>query len=260
MNIRISGDPEPSDQLMDDTFAAALRRELVTQPSQAKARRSRRRDIFLGTGLGFLVAVACGGTAVATGIITLGGGTVTTELSEVQTGVFSGNGGIDLGEPPQGATGVAISFTCLSTGTFTFDDGAATTCSTPGEELLVTHVLGLEFLVDYRVTVSTTPGAQWTLAANYVRERTTEWNVNENGHTYGVANEFGTPDLIAVTAVEGSAGYVWHTDLDDATGASSNFRSPEEALAWQEERRGKTIEIPVYESDGTTEIGKFRIN
>lgn len=61
-----------------------------------------------------------------------------------------------------------------------------------------------------------------------------------------------TPGLIAVIATNGTRGYVYRTELEDADGtaAMKTFKSPEEALAWQEARRGKTFSVPVYDSTG----------
>lgn len=253
---------EPTGQILslNEEFATALRPELVARASRQTGAR-RRRGIFLGAGIGAVVALAGGAAAVATGVVVLGGGTEVTQLGDVRAGSFTGTGGLDLGMPPEGTTGVSISFTCLSSGVFTFDDGAETSCSSPGEGSPTTYVLDVNSIEGTRVTVSTTPKAQWSLTASYVNERITEWNVNGNGQTYGIENEFGSPDLIAAVATNGRPGYVTRTELDEATGATAAraFKSPEEALAWQEERRGKIFEIPVYESDGVTQIGTFRV-
>gem|GEM_PF-6798990 len=38
-----------------------------------------------------------------------------------------------------------------------------------------------------------------------------------------------------------------------------DFKSPEEALAWQSAHAGTSVEIPVYRSDGETKVGVFRV-
>ena len=99
------------------------------------------------------------------------------------------------------------------------------------------------------------------MTATWVLAETTEWAVNADGYTYGVINENGEPDLIAVMTTDNQPGYVWRTDLNDANGttAAESFTSPEDALRWQEANAGVVRHIPVYESDGTTQIGAFQV-
>jgi hypothetical protein len=64
-----------------------------------------------------------------------------------------------------------------------------------------------------------------------------------------------------VKATNGRLGYVDRALLDELTGA--NVANPEDALAWMRELTGystPTIEIPVYEADGTTQIGVFPVS
>lgn len=58
-------------------------------------------------------------------------------------------------------------------------------------------------------------------------------------------------------ATNGLEGYVYRDELDEATGI--NMSSPEEALKWQRQTAGTTVDLPVYESDGSTLIGEFVI-
>ena len=48
-------------------------------------------------------------------------------------------------------------------------------------------------------------------------------------------------------------------DAANGTTAAEGFKTPEEALAWQEANAGKVHLIPVYESNGETQIGEFQI-
>jgi len=84
------------------------------------------------------------------------------------------------------------------------------------------------------------------------------WPMNDSGLTYGAPTEtvggYHEPDLIRVTATNGKNGYSLSTDL-----AGPTPNSPEEAGRWQVEQGGKDRVIPVYESDGATKIGVFRI-
>lgn len=85
------------------------------------------------------------------------------------------------------------------------------------------------------------------------------YELNGDGATFGVSGESSEPSLIGVYASNGKQGYVWNTELDKATGAPSQFASPEEALAWQAESGRENRSIPVYESDGKTVVGEFVI-
>ena len=80
------------------------------------------------------------------------------------------------------------------------------------------------------------------------------WPMNERGQTYGVQIDYQEPDLVSVATTDNRSGYAYRQDLRDPTPSS-----PEEALRWQAAQGGRPRYIPVYESDGMTEIGVFRI-
>jgi len=92
-----------------------------------------------------------------------------------------------------------------------------------------------------------------------MEEDASNYPVNEQGQTYGpvpyASKSTETPDLISATGENGVVGYVKATDLDP------KVSSPEEAMAYQ-----KSIEaigyksIPLYEADGKTVIGEFRLS
>ena len=86
-------------------------------------------------------------------------------------------------------------------------------------------------------------------------EAISAYETNENGQTYGSASseEDELPDLIAVIAENGKQGYVYKEGF---TGEIP--KSPDEAAKTPKE--SADIVIPVYESDGTTEIGTYRIS
>lgn len=83
---------------------------------------------------------------------------------------------------------------------------------------------------------------------------------NKNGQTYGSAADATTPenepDLIKAWGVDGNLGYVKSSDL-----YGKRPKTPEEAIAKQnrERKEGDRI-IPLYESDGKTIIGSFKIS
>lgn len=94
----------------------------------------------------------------------------------------------------------------------------------------------------------------------YVTHIPTRYGVNSHGQTYGsFAVEGEDPDLGAVVATNGREGFVLTSAYKDAIGLTDLPSSPEEALREQEERSGTGISLPVYESDGRTQIGEFII-
>lgn len=105
-------------------------------------------------------------------------------------------------------------------------------------------------------------GFKWLVTIQYVVHVPTEFGANANGDSYGITgDERGEPTLIAAMATNGKEGYVYRQDLEDADGttAMKGFKSPEDALAWQEAHAGEVISIPVYEADGKTIIGEFQV-
>ncbi len=92
-----------------------------------------------------------------------------------------------------------------------------------------------------------------------------KYSTNAEGETYGSALDAvspGTePDLIQAVASNGEVGYVRKTELDEANGtaAAAGFKSPAEALAWQQSIGSTDQTISVYAKDGTTVIGTFTV-
>ena len=80
--------------------------------------------------------------------------------------------------------------------------------------------------------------------------------MNASGLTFGAHQPLvEEPDLMAVMATNGRVGYCYRTEL---MGSQQEPRTPEEAVAGNEATlRGRMI--PVYESDGTTQIGVFQV-
>lgn len=111
-------------------------------------------------------------------------------------------------------------------------------------------------------------GFRGIVTIQYVTHVPTSLGINANGQTFGVTgSEQGEPELISVigTAPDGSdiEGYVFATELN-ATGPDHEGEpeTPEEALLWQQERDEKYPNgwaIPLYDSEGETRIGEFRI-
>lgn len=90
---------------------------------------------------------------------------------------------------------------------------------------------------------------------SFAMDSGSQYQVNENGETYGVSvmkSQEDEPDLIAAIATNGKEGYVKSADFVDEIAVT-----PEEAgeIVIPEE-----YTIPVYKSDGVTVIGKFIVN
>lgn len=85
--------------------------------------------------------------------------------------------------------------------------------------------------------------------------------VNAAGETYGRSDGSvrpeDEPDLILAQATNGKIGYVRKADLDGATGAEVS--NPSEAIEWERTKPRTAVEIPVFESDGVTQIGWFEV-
>lgn len=249
---------------MDEDFARSLRAELVSKVRTVKQADRKRKRLWIGAGAFAGVGLAGGIGAAAAGLLVLPGGDVVSDVSSPVLVTETGSGDVELGPPAEGVTHVSLDLSCLTAGAFYFEDGASLVCTeadlegpppTAGYSIPITPD---KTFVHIRTD---NPDAQWQLKATYVTQTPTEWALNAKGETYGVPNDNGSPDLVAVFATSGEQGYAYAKELDEASGvnAAAGFSSPEEALAWQEERRGKTFSVPVYESDGETLIGEFII-
>ena len=91
-----------------------------------------------------------------------------------------------------------------------------------------------------------------------------KYPTNSSGQTFGSLIDSNSPtndpDLIKVEASNGKVGYVYKKDLDaaDGTTAAESFKSPSDAIAYQNAHANDApVQIPVYASDGKTQIGTF---
>jgi hypothetical protein len=241
---------------VDDRFSDALRAELVSQvKKESSAARRRRTRVWLGTGA-LAGAGLLGIGAAAAGLFFIPGGEKVTPLASPVTTTYTGTATVELGTPPEGATGIQMELTCLTPGRFEFPDGAASICSasdtTSPRSGWSGYTIGLAAGQD-SVTIKTDPGARWQLTAEYIKQERTPLGVNAKGETYGVeSQQNGTPDLIAVMATNGQSGYAYASDLyggpmpTSPEDAVKNFSTPLPPR-----------EIPVFQSDGETQIGVF---
>jgi hypothetical protein len=243
---------------MNETFATALRDLLVKQvQSTAGPRRSRfgrSRPWTIRVGAALIIAASGGGIAYATGVFatTLPGGPLVTDLAQPVTVTGAGTQTVQLGTQPAGTNAIAISFRCLTAGDFIFADGSSIRCATADvagrQANAITGTMAITAGQD-STTITATPGARWRLTATYSTVTTTAWGVNASGQSYGIANQHGTPDLVAVDATNGRTGYVYATQL-----TSPAPTSPSQAVA---ENNSPPKTLTVYDSDGKTPIGKF---
>jgi hypothetical protein len=201
------------------------------------------------------VLAAGGGVAAATGVLPLWppGGPVITPLAAPITVTGSGTQTIDLGPQPAGANAISLEFTCLTAGSFTFGDASTEQCgSSDPDSQPATGTLPLS-PGQQSTSVAAAPGERWRVTVFYASVTLGTWKTNANGQTYGVQNANGTPDLVAAEATNGCMGYVYASQMTRPPPAS-----PAEALA-EQAANTKGVFIPVYESDGTTVIGRFEI-
>ena len=129
-----------------------------------------------------------------------------------------------------------------------FPDGAGSECTDADAGLSVSNYTVTLSPGQHSVTIETSAEARWSVVAAYVNRQVSPWAVNAHGETYGVENEQGTPDLVAVVATNGHGGYAYARDLESVH--SRQPASPEEATRWQ----GSFVAVPVYESDGRTVV------
>jgi len=238
---------------MDDRFAADLRAALIDHVQTASARK-RRRQWRIAAITAVTVLAGSGGVAAAaaTGVLPLPGADRVTPLATPVDFTGVGTQSVPLGTPPASTTTIDIKLSCLTAGTFSTADGSSMECSADDASRQATMVWHLATQRgQHSTTITADAGERWRLVATYSTVATTAWGVNADGLTYGVANDHGTPDLIAVFATNGKTGYVYAKSLDEPSPAN-----PSQALQWQNSPL-VTVRLPVYEPDGKTLIGEF---
>ena len=178
--------------------------------------------------------------------------------------VFTGTGTktVELGPYPDSVetNAIDIRLVCLSAWTFTVNPGGTSiTCAASdvgnprGASITYPYVMPLAF-GQHTLTVSTAAAASWRLTARYAAVRDTPWGVNASGQTYGMENDSGTPDLIAVSFKNGETGYAYSSQV--GPNSCPQPANPTQALEWQNTPL-VTVHVPVYLSDGKTRIGQL---
>lgn len=199
-------------------------------------------------------------------IVSLLGSTASTHVDQSST--------IPLSAIPVGATHVRVTVECLTPGSTSWGPDPAgnnpsTSCSARDVDGASSSSY-FDFPLDPNtstLTIHPTEGAESIITYQYVNYVPTTLGVNEHGETFGTSSFGASPDLVAVIGQDGDGamveGYVRAKELDafgpEWPGQPSN---PDEALAWQEERKARYPngwDLPVWESNGTTQIGTFHI-
>lgn len=263
--IEFTDAPSPG---LDPKYAAALRQVLTERVANSGApvsppARLRRwwHGLTRRTAIGVIASasIALAGTAAYAIAVTLPGRTVTTPLAAPVTVVRSGVATMELGPRPVGVTSAVVEVSCLTAGRIGWPDGSSSTCSAADAATKGPPALSVLPLAagQHTLTFTAGPDVRWQVTARYAASSETAWKVNSKGDTYGVSNSHGDPDLIAAIATNGRQGYVYRTTLDNAGGPPPT--SPAEAGARTRANRGRTFTVPVYASDGTTQIGLFLV-
>lgn len=245
---------------INEEFVVALR-EMLIEHVQASGRRRRLfrrpRTVALKVLIAGAVIAVGGGAAAATGVFSLPGSTVTTQLATAVTVTGSGTQTISLGPQLKGANAISLTFTCLTAGRFIFADGSSEACSTADLQHPATSTGTLPLAVGQDTTVITAgAGERWQATVFYASTARIPYSTNASGQTYGADGGQGgsplhEPDLVAVQATNGKLGYAYASQLNGPTPTS-----PAQAIA-ENSQRSRTI--PVYESDGRTQIGQFKV-
>lgn len=215
------------------------------------------------------------GDAVTAPAGTEPGSPVLSMLGDQQSLLVDESVEVSLADRPDAATHARVTLTAVTAGTIGWgtdpggDNPSASfgTGDLGGDGAVTWYDFPLDDSAD-RLYFELSGTASATVTVQYLLHVPTHLGVNARGETYGVeGGPDGTPDLVRVegTAPDGSPveGYARSADL----GAFSPEHpeqpsSPAEALEGQEERDARHPDgrdVPVYESDGETVIGTFRI-
>lgn len=150
---------------------------------------------------------------------------------------------VSLSDRPEGATHVRVTVVGLSAGSLSFGtsdgDGNPSTTWTKGDVAAGDAFTEFDFPLNDSVNALylNPDGFAGTATVQYLAHIPTKLGTNESGQTFGVSgSDQGEPDLVAVEATNGVQGFVLRSDLDAGAGM-----------------------FPVFESDGATVVGEFRV-
>ncbi|WP_025157831.1 hypothetical protein [Leifsonia aquatica] len=243
-----------NDSELDPGFAAAVRAELASVGTATSGlQRRQRRTRMVAAGIIAIAAVATTGGAIV--ITTFPGTTTVAPIGAAVDVIRTGTATIELGPAITGANTVIIDVTCISdagtisvpsTNGFSQDASGTVTpmvgssewdCGTRSTTVHITD--GFLAPGSTSITVTADPGTTWKALARYGGATTSAWGVNAHGQTYGAPNGTnGFPDLQGAQATNGKLGFIYVKEFGAFTGIGC---------------------INVYESDGSTVIGRFGI-
>lgn len=229
-------------QDMHPATAETIRGELAAIGTGRSRLQQRQRRVRMTSSLVAVAAVAVTTSAAAVVAAGLPGSTATTALGETTTATHTGPALVDIGRAPSGAGAVIVDLTCLNdvgmVSVPTSEGGSGLHCS--GNRGGTVHVADGRIPAAGTTTISieASPGTQWRATVQYASAVTSDWAVNANGQTYGVENATGHPDLVPATADNGRKGWALWSQ-------------------WYAAEKPGTVDV--YESDGTTVIGRAKV-
>lgn len=204
------------------------------------------------------------------------GAPVIVVLSDPLSQTVSAKTRIPFHDRPAEATHVRVMVTPLSAGSISWgtDPGGNNPSSFvqadeigSGRGLAAWYDFSLDATTD-ALYLEPSSGMSASVTYQYLHETPTRLGVNARGETYGAeGGPDGSPDLIHVAGISPSGGQVFGyaraADLNAFSPEHPELPSnPEEAVRLQSERDAKYPDgwdIPVFESDGETQIGRFHI-
>ncbi|MHA3682770.1 hypothetical protein ACXR2W_00710 [Leucobacter sp. HY1908] len=248
------------------SFPEALRSHLVDKVNASRLPKKHSK-VLLGLTIGMGVVAVSGGVAVASDVLSQPGSSHNIPHSKAVAGMFEGSHDLLLGAPPAGADVVAITFTCLSKGEFSFPSGTGDpsrpsdtsqlegmVCLQDSVGSVIDGFVPIASLDNGVLSVIATDASKWSISASYATKQISPWGLNESGRTFGSQNERGSPDLVPVLATNGLQGYAYVEDIDGGP-----FPTTFEEAARLSTKSEAGYVIPVYESDGTTVIGEMKV-
>lgn len=238
---------------MNERFAAALRSAVVEQATPRRSDPGVRVQRAWWIGGASLAALGATGAAIA--LVGIPGSVVETPLSDPHSTSGQGFGSVDLGTQPDAATAVHFEFECLATGDFSIGSpGIVVTCE-PDDigSTQTSGLLPLEGVSGGSLPVAVDAGAEWRVEAWFVETEQVPLAKNANGETFGVDSDDTPPELIQAEGSNGRVGYVRGSELEAGSGPEPT--SPAEAAL----NIPSSFVVNLYESDGVTVIGEFKI-
>jgi hypothetical protein len=227
---------------MHSETAAAVRAELAAIGTRRSALQRRQRRTRVITSVVAIATVAGATSAAALVSAGLPGTTTISALGTSTTVTRTGPALIDIGRAPATAGAVIVDITCLNdvgmVQMSTLDGGSGASCSRGRGPYHVANGR-LPEAGTTTFSIQASPDTRWRATLQYASAVSSDWGVNAKGQTFGVDDASGNhPDLVPATASNGRRGWaLW-----------SEYIAAE-----------KTATVNVYESDGTTIIGRTQV-